>query len=644
MRFSVLGPLVVRRGESVVDVTRPKERRLLALLLSRAGQRVAMSEIVDELWPDAAPTSAIRTVQSHVVRLRKLVPEIETSLDGYLLRGDAKSIDACRFEELVGQGRASLRAGDAEAAAIALADAERLWRGPAYEEIASTGIGFAAVEGSRLDRLRVAALEDRWDAGLRVGEHREAVAALERMVADEPLRERLWGLLMLALYRSDRQADALATYRRAARTLATELGIDPSPTLRQLHADILAQDAGLRGSADADPTLLLAHTMQILAGADSGSGAVGPCPWLGLRSYGAADQAMYVGRERMVADLVARLAAPGVVTVLGSSGIGKSSLVRAGVVPALSSWRSVVLTPGDHPTAVIEDAAAAVPDGGDEPVLVVIDQAEELFAAADLPVDRLLALCDAPAIRLVLVVRADMAPVLAAEPRIAERLRDTVFMVGPMTPAELTRVVVVPAARSGRHVEPALLGQILTDLQGREAMLPLLATALEATWRAEEGGVLTLETYLEVGGIGASLERSAEELLNHLDAPGREAVRRILLRLADSSVGQPVIRRRAPLAEVAPPDDAVATQAFARLVERRLVSASASGSRSPTRSCSRRGHACAGGSMRMSMAVTSCASWRRPRRSGPRPGTSPASIAGPGCRSRSTGRRRTRAS
>jgi DNA-binding SARP family transcriptional activator len=236
MRFSVLGPLEVRHDGAVVELTRPKERRLLALLISRAGCAVPMVDIVEELWRDEPPPSAARTVQSHIVRLRKAVPEIETSAAGYLLRAEPDSVDARVFEEFARRGAAALRAGDAGAAAATLAAALGLWRGPAYAEFTGDGAGFAAVEAARLAQLRVVCLEDRWDAGLRVGEHREAVADLELLLAEEPLRERLWGLLMLALYRCERQADALAAYQRARRVLGDELGVDPGPGQRPVPA------------------------------------------------------------------------------------------------------------------------------------------------------------------------------------------------------------------------------------------------------------------------------------------------------------------------------------------------------------------------------------------------------------------------
>jgi WD40 repeat protein/DNA-binding SARP family transcriptional activator len=573
MHVSVLGPLRVLDGAAEVDLPRPKERRLLALLVSRAGSPVGIADIVDELWPEGPPPSANRTVQSHIARLRKVAPTIETAPGGYVLRANVEDVDVLLFEQLVRRGQTELRDGQPQAAAETLAEADRLWHGPPYAEFTADG-GFAAAEAARVTRLRVAAMEDRWDAGLRIGQHRAAVPALEQLVAEEPLRERLWGLLMLALYRCDRQADALATYQRAARTLAEELGIDPGPGLQRLHTALLRQDPDLDGIAETD---LLARELGILAGEASPSSAIGRCPWLGLRSYDADDRDVFVGREHVAQELIARLRDPAVVTVLGSSGIGKTSLVRAGVVAALPDWRSVLLTPGDDPGAALDTVSAAIADSDGAPLLVVLDQAEELFTAAEPPIDRLLSIMDSPGLRLMLVIRADMAAYLADHAHLAERLRDTIFMVGAMTPAELTRVVLVPAASAGRHVEPALLGRILADLQGRESTLPLLATALEATWHATTGPVLTLESYLGTGGIGASLERAAEDMLAQLSEFGRRAVRRILLRLADSSPGQVVVRRRAPLIEIAPPGDTAASEAYALLLDRRLITATVSG-------------------------------------------------------------------
>jgi DNA-binding SARP family transcriptional activator len=254
MEFRVLGPL-----EAIGDDGRPvrlggqRERALLALLLTRPNQVVSVDAIVDGLWGGAPPRSAEKTLQSHVVRLRRTLEParprgapgevLVTREPGYLLRVAPGALDAARFEELVRQGRGPLAAGDAQAGAATLRRALALWRGPAFQEFAHTS--FAWAEAERLAELRLGAIEDRVHAELAVGRDRELVPELEGLVGAQPLRERLWAALLLGLYRAGRQADALRAYQRARSMLVEELGIEPGAELRRLQAAILAQDPAL---------------------------------------------------------------------------------------------------------------------------------------------------------------------------------------------------------------------------------------------------------------------------------------------------------------------------------------------------------------------------------------------------------------
>jgi YVTN family beta-propeller protein len=264
MRFKVLGPLEVEADDGPVVLGGPKERLLLALLLTRPTQVVPVETLVRGLWGEQPPPTAAKTLQSHVKRLRRTLEpgrargaagEVLVTRDpGYLLRVAPGALDAARFEELAGQARRALSEGQADDAASLLREALGLWRGRAFEEFLDTDVG--AAESDRLAELRLGALEDRIEADLRLGGHRELVAELEGLVREQPLRERLWAQLLLALYRSGRQADALLAYQRARTVLVEELGIDPGAELRRLHAAILAQDPGLDlpTPAEADPS------------------------------------------------------------------------------------------------------------------------------------------------------------------------------------------------------------------------------------------------------------------------------------------------------------------------------------------------------------------------------------------------------
>ncbi len=245
MEFRILGPLEVREEEREVRLRGGKQRALLALLLVNANRTLAIDRIVDELWGEDVPDSAQKMVQIYVSKLRKALPAgvVHTRPPGYLLELGPDALDLDRFERLASEARASLHAGRAEHASRAYRAALGLWRGPALAEFTSEP--FAQAEGARLEELRMQVLEERLEADLLLGRHGDLAGELEALVARQPLRERLRRQQMLALYRSGRQAEALAAYQDARRVLADELGIEPSPALRELELLILRQDSSL---------------------------------------------------------------------------------------------------------------------------------------------------------------------------------------------------------------------------------------------------------------------------------------------------------------------------------------------------------------------------------------------------------------
>ncbi len=220
----------------------PQQRALLALLLINANEVVSRDRLVDELWGDKPPPSAQKLVQVYVSRLRRALGEGEsvlvTKAPGYLASVGSDELDVQRFERLVAHGRASLAAGEAGKAADQLRQALDLWRGPPLADF--TFEAFAAAEIARLCELRLGAHEDRIDADLALG-RTDLAGEIDALIARHPLRERLRGQLMLALYRSGRQSDALAAFREARQTLVEEVGVEPGPALRDLEKAILAQ-------------------------------------------------------------------------------------------------------------------------------------------------------------------------------------------------------------------------------------------------------------------------------------------------------------------------------------------------------------------------------------------------------------------
>ncbi|MGH2655199.1 MAG: protein kinase domain-containing protein [Actinomycetota bacterium] len=242
MEFRVLGPVAASEGSGPIPLGGPKQRLVLAHLVVRANQVVPAEILIDAVWGEDPPPAARNTLQGYVSRLRGALgaERLEGRPPGYVLRADPTEVDAARFESILRDARTS---GDPERAAELLGEGLGLWRGPALADLA--GEPSLQGEAARLEELKLQAQEERHAAELELGRHGALVAELEPLVAANPLRERLWAHLMLALYRSGRQGDALTAFQRAREILADELGIDPSQELRRLHERILRQDEGL---------------------------------------------------------------------------------------------------------------------------------------------------------------------------------------------------------------------------------------------------------------------------------------------------------------------------------------------------------------------------------------------------------------
>ena len=252
MDFRILGSLEVRDGDLEVPLGSAKERTLLAVLLLHAGGVVSRDRLIDELWGESPPPTASKALNVHVSQLRKALVRngqdpIATRHPGYALEVDPDRVDSERFERLVGDARERVAAGDLAASGTLLRDALALWRGPALDGVELESA--ARNEVGRLEELRLIAQLDRIDCDLALGLHEQVIAELERLVDEHPLRERVRGQLILALYRSGRQADALRAYREARETLVEELGIEPSPPLQRLEKAILNQDPSLSAPA-----------------------------------------------------------------------------------------------------------------------------------------------------------------------------------------------------------------------------------------------------------------------------------------------------------------------------------------------------------------------------------------------------------
>jgi DNA-binding SARP family transcriptional activator len=255
VEFRILGPLEVWHDGRAVTLTGARQRALLAILLLHAGEVVASDRLMDGLWGERPPAAGHTALRVRVSQLRRALGPggelLVTQPPGYALRIEPGQLDLSRFEQMVGDGERALGAGDPERAVDLLVEALGLWRGTPLADLPYAP--FAQAPVVRLEELRLAALELRVDAELALGHHRRLVAELQELVAEHPLRERLWGQLMLALYHDGRQADALAAYGAARTRLVEEIGIEPGRPLQDLQRRILAQDPTLAGQESRPP-------------------------------------------------------------------------------------------------------------------------------------------------------------------------------------------------------------------------------------------------------------------------------------------------------------------------------------------------------------------------------------------------------
>ena len=339
MRFRLLGPVEVRAGEDWRGIGAPKWRSVLAALLIHPGQIVSADTLIGELWRDEPPARAANLVSIYVLRLRRLMDDpdghlLVTRAPGYLLRVAGDDTDALLFEAMVRDGRRAFAAGDPEGAARRLTEALGLWHGRPLADVPPTPL--VEAEAERLSELRLGADELRIAAELALGGHDQAVAELRRLLADHPLREGLWLLLMRALDGAGRHAEALEAYGQARDAISGQLGVDPGAELRQLHADLLAKDTAPAGVITAG-SVPAGTVRPVKPDADEPAeprqararrAASGPAQL-------PADIADFTGRDEQVkrlSDLLSGIGASGdpgavrIAVVAGSGGLGKTSL------------------------------------------------------------------------------------------------------------------------------------------------------------------------------------------------------------------------------------------------------------------------------------------------------------------------------
>ncbi len=546
MGIAVLGPLEV---DGQVNGLSPRDRVVLSALVVRAGDPSSTEALADVLWGDDLPQSWAKVVHGCVARLRKRLgaAAIESGAAGYRLTVNETEVDSRRFERLFENAREALAGGDPHRTSYLVQEALELWRGQALADLEEWGPG--RVEAARLEGLRMDAEELRVEAETRAGRARDVLERARALVAEAPFRERRWALLAVALHQAGRQAEALAALKQARSMLVEQLGLDPGRELVELEEQLLRQDPPL------DP--VISRDVSVT------------CPYRGLLPYGAEDADSFFGREADVAASLRKLRDARVLAVVGPSGIGKSSLVRAGVVASLvrSGAPVLVTTPGVRPIESLSGLRTRQ--------TLVVDQAEEAVTTCENEEEReryfaALAAHAAAGGALVLSMRTDHLGDLAPYPDMARLLEDGLYLLGPMSEPDLRSAVEGPARRAGLRLEAGLVDLLVRDVEGEPAALPLLSHVLRETWVRREGPTLTVAGYQATGGIRSAVAQSAEKLYDAMDAAQRARLRTLLLRLVMPTEDGDPVRARVPRSKVAADDEH--QRLVEQLVKARLVS------------------------------------------------------------------------
>jgi basic membrane lipoprotein Med (substrate-binding protein (PBP1-ABC) superfamily)/DNA-binding SARP family transcriptional activator len=585
--FRILGQLEARRNGTPVELGAPKQRALLAILLLHPGEVVSSDRLIESIWGEHPPRTAAHSIQAYVSELRHAFDGesnlLVTRRPGYALNVGSEHIDARRFEHLVGQAAERLDDDPAEAARI-LDDALTLWTGTPlsefeYEDFARRDIEHLEEVHRRAVSILAAAL---------VAQDRpvEAIPLLRDAAAADPLADDVQRLLMVALYRDGRQAEALRSYRSYRRMLAEETGLDPSPELARLEEQILLRQPDV-GSVPEPGRVETARN-----------------PYKGLRAFGESDAADFFGRDDLIERLLDACRQP-MTVVVGPSGSGKSSVVRAGLIPRVRRVAPrrliVVIKPGHHPFVELEMAlsralpkAAVIIDPEDDQgvlravspllppagMLLVVDQFEEAFALADDDIRRsflanLVSLARDPRARIgvLLTIRADFYDRPLLHPDFAEAFADNVVNVLPLTPAGIEAAAVEPAKQVGLDVSPELVAQLVADVGDRPGALPLFQYTLTELFERRRGKDLTLEDYDRVGGLVAALGLHAEAVYQSLTGDEQDTARAVFLSLVKHA-GDRYVSRPVPVLDLEAgfADAAAVSTVLTRFGEERLLS------------------------------------------------------------------------
>jgi WD40 repeat protein/DNA-binding SARP family transcriptional activator len=620
LHVTLAGGLTVRRGtRELGDSAFPgRQLRLVtAMLVLKRADPVAFDTLADELWPDTPPTRWRVALSGLVGKVRKAAIDLGLPPDAIVARAGAYRVDlgVVRVDleqaaSLVRQAHVHLAAGRVEQALDDANMARAVLSRPVLPGVRSDWLDGVR---DRVASQHVDALVALGAGRSHLGRHDQARLVLAHAVESSPFREDAWRALMRMEAAAGNTGQALRVYERCRRHLVDELGVDPSAATQRLHGMLLADL----------PTPDEAHTLRErnhhrTEPDQSGRSVHSVTPYVGLRAFQRTDADLFFGRDGDVQEVLTRLQRSGIVAVVGPSGVGKSSMVLAGLLPALErgaipdsdTWVPVLATPGAAPVkalavrlaelapdrfpgdlasrlqqdpealhSVVQELLADQPAGAR--VLLVIDQLEELFTLGDRDqAARLVAQLTAATRRLdsrvvvVVTLRADFYDQAAAVPGLARLLSSSQFVVPPLQGDQVAEVIRQPAQQSGTTLESGLLARIIADFAGRPGTLPLLQHLLWELWQHRTGRLMTLDAYAGLGGVTGALARRAESVYAALGTDERAHVRRVLLRGVQPDEDGANARRPIPESEWGVGNDGPAGAAVvSRLVESRLLTA-----------------------------------------------------------------------
>ncbi len=609
LQVKLLGQFDVRRDGTPVAIPSRAAQSLLAYLLLHAGIAHRREKLAGLLWPDTSEENARKSLRQELWRLRKvLAPEASLLSDDLSITFDASTPHWLDVSILEHNGGETASTDDLKSA-LTVYGGELL---PGFYD-----------EWVILERERLRALFEHKMARLleclKEGTHwPDVLDWAEKWISVGHSPEPAFRALMSAYGASGDMAQVAATYQRCVQILRDDLGVEPSDQTRDLYDRLRARDASKVAPArSAD----LASSPRV-----EESPAPGEPPFKGLAHFDEADAHCFFGRERLIAELLAYLREHSLLVVIGASGSGKSSLVRAGLIPALrrctestsslkdgADWQVYLLTPTAHPlhamavtlTREVESvtAAATLADDlerdprslafaltrlesakGTPRLLLVVDQFEELFtlchdnAEREAFIDNLMAAVPAEGtspIKVILALRADFYAHCAGFPALRQAVARDQAYIGPMTLDEMRRAIEAPAEHGGWEFEPGLVDLILRDVGDEPGALPLLSHALLESWKRRRGRTLTLRGYTESGGVRGSIAQTAETIYGQLSPERQAMARHIFMQLTELGEGTQDTRRRAIFEELVPPgkDSGMVREVLNTLAEARLVTA-----------------------------------------------------------------------